>query len=202
MGLRREDILLISTQDDERTFKKFFNLYYPGLFRFALYMVKSDLLAEEIVSDIFVKIWKNRCHLPAIQRMDYYLIRSVKNQALNYLRQNSIPFEQIEKVPESSLMSTLDPEKVLLHGELKLKVRKAVEQLPTRCRLVFELARDSGLKQEEIASLLNISKKTVKNQMTVALRKIRETLSAYIDIQSILDRSKILLFISLLPSFL
>ncbi len=172
-----------ANHDDQKAFRGFFDFYYPKLFRFALYLMKSEMLAEEVVSDVFIKVWNNRKRLVIIERMDFYLFRSVKNQALNYLRKKSTEFEQIDEIPESSLMTPIDPEKELLQKELKVKVDEAIGQLPPKCRLIFEMTRDNGLQYHEVADILDISKSTVKNQMTIALKKIRNNLTNYIDVK-------------------
>ncbi|MCG8308077.1 MAG: RNA polymerase sigma-70 factor [Cytophagales bacterium] len=168
-----------AVSDNERSFEAFFNHYYPRLFRFALFILNSELLAEEAVSDIFLKVWKSRSRLPDIDNIDYYLFTSVRNQSLSYLKQRNIEKLQVIEFDDFSLIHKIHPESELLDRELIEKVNAAVEKLPPKCQLIFRLSRDEGFKYEEIAEILELSKSTVKNQMTKALKKIKEELSSY-----------------------
>ncbi len=182
--------------DDQKSFGKFFNHFYPKLLRFALFTVKSETLAEEVVSDVFVKIWERRKRVIEIDNIDFYLFTSVRNQSLTYLKRNKHVILPLEQVSEFTLISKSHPENELLDKELILKVEEAIQKLPSKCQMIFRLSRDDGFKYEEVAKILNISKSTVKNQMTIALKKIKEDLSTYFD-EATDQKYKFLLSISL-----
>jgi len=169
--------LQIAESDDEWAFGELFRLYYPRLLSFAEAMLNSREPAEETVEDVFLKLWENRKVLPAINNLTYYLLVSVKHQALDYLdkmkRHSVISFEDIsfdigemEPNPETTFIST---ESIRI-------IQAAINTLPPRCKLIFHLIKEDGLKYREAADLLNVSVKTVETQMSLALRKVGEAL--------------------------
>jgi RNA polymerase sigma-70 factor (ECF subfamily) len=171
--------LQIAESDDEAAFGILFRSYYPRLLSFAEAILKSREPAEEAVEDVFLRLWENRKVLPAITNLNYYLLVSVKHKALDYL-------EKIKKQVVLSLEdvafeigeTNIDPEATLISAESVRFIRAAINDLPPRCRLIFHLVKEDGLKYREAADLLNISIKTVETQMSLALSKIGETLQA------------------------
>lgn len=169
-----EDIRLIQEikKGDRNSFNILFEKYYVRLSRFALSYTKSKDLAEEAVQNMFVKIWCQRNHLEITTSVISYLFTAVKNQALNEIKKlmvrKNYEAEYAEKPIEN--ISSLDEK------SFKKEVDSAVDQLPEKCREIFILSRSDGLTYEEIAEYLNISKKTVDNQMGIAFKKLRELL--------------------------
>jgi RNA polymerase sigma-70 factor (family 1) len=169
--------LQIAESDDDSAFGALFKLYYPRLLSFAEAILKSREPAEEAVEDVFLKLWENRKVLPAINNLNYYLLVSVKHRALDYL-------EKIKKQAVLSLDEVtfeigkieLNPETSLISAETVRMIRSVINDLPPRCRLIFHLVKEEGLKYRETAELLNISVKTVETQMSLALSKIGEAL--------------------------
>lgn len=179
MDVEEKLIYEFAKQDNQKSFTEFFKIYYSRLLRFALYMVRSELLAEEIVSDVFVKVWKNRIRLVEIENVSSYLFRSVRNQSLSCLKKRKVEFEPFGDNIEQSYINTAHPENELIGKELFEKANTAINNLPPKCKLIFKLCRDDGFNYEEVAEILDVSKSTVKNQMTIALKKIRKELSSY-----------------------
>ena len=169
----------ISKNNDEEAFRNFFDLYYARLFRWAGYWVSFEPMAEEVVSDVFVKIWKNRKNIPQISDIDSYLFVATKRQALNYLRQQDKKQEACRSADFEITRYTSSPDEECMHDELKEAVSKAVTKLPDRCRLVFELVRFEGMKYQEVANHLSISPKTVENHLLKATSSIRECIREY-----------------------
>ncbi len=167
----------IALHNDEQAYEQLFHHFYPSLYQFALSFVKTGQLAEEVVSDVFIRIWQKRAALARIRDLKLYLFISTKNTSLNYLRQQKhdtlLPDDY--RVQLRSVYS--DPEQLLITAEMINRVQQAINQLPPRCQLIFKLIKDDGLKYKEVAGLLNLSLKTVENQMTLALRKIGSAIS-------------------------
>lgn len=165
--------------DDTEAFKQFFDHHYPRFYRLAFYYTKSDVLSEELVSDVFLKIWNNRNKLPEIERLDYYFFQSVKNQALTYLkRESKLPYED-ENALKSSRVEYCEPENLMIARELAAKIEEAIGQLPGKCEVIFRLVREEGMSYKEVAGLLDIAPKTVENQMHIALKKLKIILDEY-----------------------
>ena len=163
----------IACFDDTQAYKQLFLLFYPSLVLFASSIIKSRQLAEEVVSDVFIKIWEKRHQLDKIENLSYYLFTAVKNKCLNQLY-DSKSMEGIDIHDTIFEFKSLyhDPEQKLISAEMINKIQKAIQDLPPRCRLIFKLVKEEGLKYKEVAQLLQLSVKTVENQMSLAFKKI------------------------------
>jgi RNA polymerase sigma-70 factor (family 1) len=162
----------IALYDDQSSYKELFALFYKSLLQFACSYVRSPQIAEELVSDVFIKVWKKRSGLVRIRNLKLYLFISTKNGALNYVRSQKKIFLQPEQYLIQLESIWFNPEKLMLTAEMMNLVQKAINELPPRCRLIFKLIKEDGLKYREVAELLNLSLKTIENQMTTALHKI------------------------------
>lgn len=162
---------------DQQALKKLVIHFSPSLHRFAFSMMGNMQEAEEIVSDVFVNLWRQRVNLPAVNVLKYYLYKSVRNTALNYIKQNnrrSAGHYSWEVTVRDGEMPT--PEDFLISKEQLVFIRDAIRALPPRCQEVFMLVKEEGLSYAEVADLLNISVATVNVQITIALKKIWKTL--------------------------
>jgi RNA polymerase sigma-70 factor (ECF subfamily) len=165
--------LQIAEQDDEAAFGELFRLFYPKLLLFTETILKSREPAEEAVEDVFLKLWENRKVLPAINNVNYYLLVAAKHKALDYLekmkKQAVISLDEVEvefgDIP-------INPENTLISAESIRIIQAIINDLPPRCKLIFRLVKEDGLKYREAAELLNVSVKTVETQMSLALSKI------------------------------
>ena len=162
---------------DHEAFRQFFDLYYPRLYQFSFHLTGSDVLSEEAVSDVFVKLWMSRERLETISNINTYLFVSVKNQSLTYLGKKK--FSSITEIPESKQILREQPESILTDKELSETIFQVVEALPDRCKVIYRLIKEDGLSYKQVAELLNISKKTVQAQMVIALKRIRAVLKSY-----------------------
>ncbi|MFT3826405.1 MAG: RNA polymerase sigma-70 factor [Chitinophagaceae bacterium] len=162
----------IALHNDQQAYKLLYQHFYSSLYQFALSYLKSGPQAEEAVSDVFIKLWSKRAGLVRIQNLKLYLFVSTKNVALNYLRKQKRPLLQLEQYRVQFQSVYFDPEQMMVTAEMIRHVQEAIQQLPPRCQLIFKLVKEDGLKYREVAELLNLSVKTVENQMTTALRKI------------------------------
>lgn len=163
----------IAVEGDQQAFGQLYMAYMPNLLQFAQSIIKNRELAEEIVSDVFIKIWQNRARLNDIENFRLYLYKSVKNTSFNYLsrhfRKNTVSLDEM-----SLTISTLtyNPEQLMITSEVVNKINNTIKLLPPRCKLIFKLVKEDGLKYMEIAQLLNISVKTIDSQMSIAVKKI------------------------------
>lgn len=176
MPFSQENIFRIS-KGDQLAFSKFMKSTADGLILFATGFLHQKEIAEDIVSDVFVKIWENRHELCKIQNLKAYLYVSVKNACISEIRkakkEKLISFDELEEYKMPSVKST---ESLYINNETLNQIQQAIEQLPPKCKLAFSLAKFNGLKYKEIAEVMNISEKTVNNHLVYALKKLGEIL--------------------------
>jgi RNA polymerase sigma-70 factor (family 1) len=176
---------------DERSFKSIFDYYAPKIKKFAFAIVKTQDAATEITDAVFVKIWKSREQLPNIDNLRVYLYTAAKNTALNYLakmaNQNlTQPFDYIH----IQLQQDACPDEIMINKEMLAKINAAINQLPPKCKMIFKLVREDGLKYKEVAAVLNVSVKTVDAQMVIAIKKISENLKLHMDFHFLEQKRK------------
>jgi len=173
------DILVsrIANEDDADAYKELFHSYYNRLLQFSLSITHSKQFAEEVVSDVFLKIWLKRKSLVKIQNKHLYLYICAKNHSINKLakerRGEVFSFDECQVEIQSVFF---DPEQLMITEEMLKRIHGAINQLPQRCRLIFKLIKEDGLKYKEVAELLGISIKTVENQMAIALKKMEQSI--------------------------
>jgi len=157
-----------------------FRRYYADLCRLANRYVRNEAHAEDIIQELFVSVWEKRGSLPeGLTSIGGYLNRAARNRSLNFLRdQNRIPVDDGE-VPET-IPSGGQASDDLEQDDLRQRINNAIDRLPERCRLVFTMSKLDDMSNREIAEALEISPKTVENQMTRAYRFLREWLSAWL----------------------
>lgn len=164
---------------DEKALTSLYGLYARRLLHFARLITRSGELSEEVVEDVFVKLWTQRQKIGEINNLAVYLYVAVKNTALNAVSQQArqlihAPFDDLGI--EIDLASHSDPHNLLVTSELLQRMQQVVNALPPRCRMIFKLVREDGLKHREVAEVLNISIHTVDAQMAIAIKKICEAL--------------------------
>jgi len=168
----------IACFDDQAAYKELFTSLYSPLLLFSKSIVKSKQAAEEIVSDVFIKIWERRRELEKIDNLKVYLYVSTRNTALNYLSRDKRSITNALDEFHAEFMSIdFDPEQLLITAEMLALVRLAIDQLPPKCKIIFKLVKEDGLKYREVAEILNLSIKTVENQLAIALQKIGNAVS-------------------------
>ena len=161
---------------DLAAYEQIFKFHYPGISRYAASIVRDLTIGEEIAQEVLMYIWEKRHQINLNTSLKAYIYSSVKNKCINYIKlelpklQSTTDLEQISS-STSSGMTTDDTEL------LKKKIQYAIDQLPEKCRNIFVLSRYGGLTYAEIAEDLEISVKTVENQMSIALKKLKESLS-------------------------
>ncbi len=165
------------TLGNELEFERFFNSRYAQLLRFAMIFIKNREMAEEIVMDIFYKLWTNRKSLITIKNIDTYLFVSVRNLSYSLIkREDKFKFEDLDHLEIDTKAYSYTPENSVITQENLAQINHAIDLLPPKCKLVFKLLREEKLKKKEVAEILNISTKTIDNQMAIAIKKIAEVL--------------------------
>ena len=169
----------IALFEDIKAYEELYGLLFDHLHKFSFSIVRSSEAAEEIVSDVFIKLWQIRGQLNEIANLKVYLFTITKNFSINYIHRNykNIPasIEEMEIEP----VFQLDPEELMISAEIINRIRQTIMSLPPQCRLIFQLVREDGLKYKEVAQILGISPLTVRNQLTIAIRKIAAQLPDY-----------------------
>jgi RNA polymerase sigma-70 factor (family 1) len=173
---------LISMFDDDKAFESLFYSLNTPLIKFSMMYIHQKEVAEEIVSDVFVKCWVNRKSLCEVRNIDTYLFVAVKNQSLNHLKKYShIHLVQVEDTNEVRFVKPFTPQEALEKKELLFKMEQSIEELPRQCRIIFRLIKEEGIKYKEVAEILNISPRTVQTQLFRAMKKLSLVLSDYLN---------------------
>lgn len=162
---------------DVGAFKYLFELYYKELNCFARKFLGNKEVAEETVQDVFITLWENKVVLNINKSIRSYLYSSVKNRSINYLKSkiNNVNFVSIDEAVKERIVIPAD--KLLELSELDDLIIEAVEMLPPGCKEMFHMSRNSEMTYQEIADALDVSKETVKSQISEALKRIKAYLN-------------------------
>ncbi len=177
MNLSDQDLVDQVKKDNRLAFQQLFEAYYNELCNFGLKYTRQPAITEEIVQEVFIYFWEKREKINISSSLKSYLYTAVKNRSINYIKLQ-LPKDMAKTDVEnaSEYFSDDAAEGNIENTELKAYIEKAIDTLPNKCRLVFTLSRNAGLTYQEIADELGISVKTVENQMTIALKKLRKYL--------------------------
>ncbi|GAC1439201.1 MAG: RNA polymerase sigma-70 factor [Sediminibacterium sp.] len=167
---------------NQEAFRRLYDTYFQKLFLFAKAIVKTRDGAIEVVDEVLVNIWKQREQLSSVQNLRVYLYTATKNKALSWLsskanQQISGAFDDID----IELYDAPSPEQQMITAEILDKIHAAIEALPPRCKMIFKLVREDGLKYREVAEVLNIADNTVDAQMVIAVKKISDAVRQHFD---------------------
>ena len=170
-----EDLIRRVNFGDQTAIETLFHTYYDGLCRFTERMINSKDDVEDLVQNIFVRIWLNKEEWNPKGSIKSYLFKAARNQALNFAKGRKT--HEIIEDDAQVLTSHADPAEEMIDVETYERVSEAIEKLPHGCKLVFTLNRHNGLSYSEIADVLGISVKTVENQIARALKLLRKELA-------------------------
>ena len=159
-------------EGDEHAFRSLFDLYKGRVIVYALRLSKSRYVAEEIVQEVFLKLWTNRAQLPEIRNIGTYIFVLVKNRTLDHLRKIANEGRLFEEVWHTISERREAPGHLDVKDSIRL-IEKAVGQLSPQQQKIFYLSRSEGLSHHEIAEKCALSKNTVKNHLVKTLRHIR-----------------------------
>jgi RNA polymerase sigma-70 factor (family 1) len=175
--IRDTDIIEKIRQGDVKQFESLFRSSYVSLVRYAKTLLKDHDTAEEIVQDLFCRIWKDREKIKIESSFNGYLFRAVHNRCLHYIEHSRIVEKHAEQMSFRQQESPESPSDILNYKELQAKIASILEKLPERCGKIFCMNRFEGLKYNEIAEKLSVSVKTVEANMGKALKEFRKELT-------------------------
>jgi len=175
-----QDLLFQLQNGNEDAFAQLFNLYKDNIYTVAYKFLKSPVLAEEIVQDVFLKIWLKRNDMGAIKDFNAYLFIIARNFIFDRIKK--IAYETTAKIElKGGLFYVDDTEHLVRQHECQQLLQQAIELLPPQQKQVYHLAKNDGLSHEKIAAEMNLSKLTVKTHMAKALQSIRKYLNAHLN---------------------
>jgi len=180
MELPDEQMALLLTKRDEAAFEQVFKMHYKNLHAYACAMLKDEDEAEEVVQQVFFKLWERSHHLSFSGSVAAYLYRAVHNESLNWLKHQKIKAGHQLHIAYSMKNKSETIAGKMQQKELEKKFRQALNELPEQCRTVFQLSRFEDMKYREIADKLEISVKTVENHMGKALKLLRTKLVEFL----------------------
>jgi RNA polymerase sigma-70 factor (ECF subfamily) len=162
---------------DKQEFEKLFRSSYVSLVSYARVLLKDHDMAEEIVQDLFFRLWQGRENLKIESSLNGYLFRSVHNRSLHYIEHLKVVSRHAGEIAAEAPASSDSVTEDIYYSELQEKVTRVLDRLPERCRAIFRMSRFEGLKYNEIADKLSVSLKTVEADMGKALREFRKALA-------------------------
>lgn len=185
-GIYEKDLIFRLKEGDQTAFELLFHFYFPGLVMYSMQFTTDRSEAEEIVQDFFVRFWLKHQQIALTDSLKSYLFSSVKNGSLNYLKHKKVEDKYIRKMTElANRHLAYDPD-LYLASELQEKVKNAIDLLPEKCREIFIMSRLRGMKNEEIATELDISRRTVETHISKALKVLRIELKDYVGLMVLL----------------
>jgi RNA polymerase sigma-70 factor (family 1) len=173
-----QELLTRIAEGDEVAFSLLYHHYYPKIYALARHFTESPVFAEEIVQDVFLKVWLKQQSLHEIVDFDSYLFVMARNQIYMYLKKMANSKTQPAELISFDPADAHTPERRLQSKEYALLLAQAVNRLPRQQSDVYRLSKEEGLTREQIAAHLNISPETVKVHLTRAMRSIRTFLLA------------------------
>ena len=168
---------------DIRLFEEIYNIYYPVLYNYAANITKEQTSAEDVVSEVFLKLWEGRNTIVIEGSLKSYLFKSVYHQCLNLLKHTRVQ-DKYRDFFHHHLPLNEDgkeyPLSSVIENEIGDILQKTIQQLPEQCRKIFIMSRIDGMQHEEIARELNVSMNTVRTQIHRALKKLRVELKDFL----------------------
>lgn len=162
------------SNSDRNAFNTLFDLLWEPMYTYASALIMDDSIAKDLVQEVWIDYWQRREDLD-IQRIRPYLYKAIRYKCYNTLRDTKFNETQIEAANSVYVASEVEMEEDL--DELYIRIHDTIASLPTRCQEVFKLSRINHINNREIAEKLNISQRSVENQISFALRKLRKDLS-------------------------
>lgn len=176
-------LLLELAAGNEHAFRQLFNDYHGRLYAYIFRLIKSKQVAEELVMDVFMKIWMGRDLAGNIQNFDAFLFRIAHNKSIDFLRSAANDQRLRDIVWEGIELSTAEgADSNLLQQEFQAKLQEAILLLPPQKKKIYQLSREQGLTHQQIANQVKLSKATVNNHIVEAQSFIRNYLSAGVDL--------------------
>lgn len=177
--ITRETLLLLQEGDHE-AFETVFTAYFDKVKHFIERIVRSEDEAEELAQDVFVRLWIGRETIDADKSFDTFLFAVSRNAAFNYLKHKQVCENYLNRAAFSEEVPYGGADEMIYAEEIALLVEMTVGRMPEQRQKIYRLSRTEGLDKDEIAERLHISKKTVENQLSLALRELRRVITFFI----------------------
>lgn len=172
-----EIIRQLSANDSQSALKSLYIIYFDPLIRFVTLYVGSIVVAEEIVSDTFLAVWNNRHFLINISNFTSYIYKIAKYKSVDYLRTRYVEPINLGDISMDLFSCTeTTPEKELISKESIQRLNRVIDQLPTNHKLAFKLIREDKMKYKEVASILDVSVKTIEAYMTSTIKTLMDAM--------------------------
>lgn len=168
------------SRGDETAFQETFELYFKVLVLFATKFSLDKETAEDLVQDVFVKLYEQKDRLQFHSSLKAFLYQSVRNRCIDLIRSSKTREKHHVEIKAGADLEGLNSEDLMLQSELEEKIYHSIGQLPEQCQIIFKMNRFEGKKNQEIAEELNISKRTVEAQISKALKRLREDIYPYL----------------------
>ncbi len=166
---------------DEKAFKRVYDTYKSKLYFYALKFTKNEHNAEEIVQQVFIKLWDTKHAIDPALSFDAYLFRITRNIAFNFLKKQAVESLHKQEFGAATAHADYHTEETLTYHECEALALQAIESLPEKRQIIFRMSHDEGLNAEEIAEMLQLSVNTVKSQLVKASKTIKAHLLIHIN---------------------
>lgn len=178
---KQEESILITllANDSEHAFRLLYERYSNRIYKLALRYLKSPVLAQEIVQDVFLKLWFERKNMKVALPVEAWLVTVARNKLINQFKKMASEWNKRKQFVAETDSSFTEGEEKLMNADLEKQIHSLVSRLPQMQQQVYHFAKVDGLSYSEIASRLNISPLTVKTHMARAMEKIRKSLEQY-----------------------
>jgi RNA polymerase sigma-70 factor (ECF subfamily) len=163
---------------EHKAFDDIFNAYYNKVRYFINGLLKSEADAEELAQDIFVKLWINRESINPQKSFNAYIYTVARNAAFNFLKHKHVETSYLENYTELNEVAGSD--ELVFAKEISLLIDLTVGRMPVQRKTIYQLSRNQGLSNDEIASQLGIARKTVENQLSLALQELRRVVQLFL----------------------
>lgn len=176
-----KELLVLASQADQGAFTTLFHLYKNKLYAYILRLTESEMLAEDIVQDVFMKLWNDRDSLHLIDNFGSYLFRMSKNQVINHFKRMAHETLIMAEIFQQNPVGHNETQEIVALKDVEKILGDILEKLPPQQKAVYHLSREEGRTHDEIANLLKISPNTVKNHIVQAMSTIRMQLRKQAD---------------------
>jgi RNA polymerase sigma-70 factor (family 1) len=173
---------------DITSFTILFNHYYKDLVTFSFGFVHNLAVSEEIAQDVFIKLWETRQHLEIDRSLKSYLLKSVQNRSLNWIKHLRIRSEFNNHILAHHSLSENETEEYILHSELESRLKNVLEKIPAETAQAFRMNRFENMSYPEIAEKLGVSVRTIENRISKALVFLREELKEFLILIALMIR--------------
>ena len=175
-------LVRIARHSDEEAAREFFEIFHPKLVRFAVIYTSSLHDANDLVADVFVKLFRNKRKLEDIKDIQYYLYKAVKNQCITYFKKkkSDLSVNDIEWEETGYTYEIQNPESEFLTKELASEIEEIVNGFPPKRKIIYKMVVIDGLKYKEAAEILDLSIKTIENHLSLAVKELRQKIRNYL----------------------